>query len=208
MGEIFFCHDVIADAAREDDVTGDHEMIYVFFSWVLHLLGYDHSDEILAIQDAVTATILAKQSKNIDKKIMRRLLRSLTHAGKGILFTLRNERNFQVEITVALLVLLFMVWLPITSLEQLVAHFGNRLGLVFGAGQCRRGTSNGYLEAARAPVCESGERCDGWSGVRSFFGCSYPGTSDFSSLPDSVGFFKHVYKVSSLLFCSKKYFGV
>lgn len=51
---------------------------------------------------------------------MRRLLRSLTHAGKGILFTLRNERNFQVEITVALLVLLFMVWLPITSLEQLV----------------------------------------------------------------------------------------
>lgn len=68
LGEIFFCHDVIADAAREDDVTGDHEMIYVFSHGILHLLGYDHSDEMFAIQDAVTATIMAKQSKNIDKK--------------------------------------------------------------------------------------------------------------------------------------------
>lgn len=51
---------------------------------------------------------------------MRRLFKSLAHAGKGILFTLRNERNFQVEVVIALLVLLLMVWLPLTSSDQLV----------------------------------------------------------------------------------------
>lgn len=51
---------------------------------------------------------------------MKRLFRSLTHAGKGILFTFRNERNFQVEVIFALLVLLFMLWLPVSKYEGLV----------------------------------------------------------------------------------------
>lgn len=63
LGEIFFCYDFIAEAAREDSVTEDHEMTYVFSHGVLHLLGYDHSDEMFAIQDTVTATIMAAQNK-------------------------------------------------------------------------------------------------------------------------------------------------
>ena len=48
---------------------------------------------------------------------MRRLLRSATHAVRGIFFTLKSERNFQVETCVALLVLLLMAWLPLSRLE-------------------------------------------------------------------------------------------
>lgn len=61
LGEIFFCQDVIMEGATEDGLTGEHEMIYVFSHGVLHLLGYDHSDEMFAIQDAVTE-LLVKQS--------------------------------------------------------------------------------------------------------------------------------------------------
>ncbi|MBP9728220.1 MAG: rRNA maturation RNase YbeY [Candidatus Moranbacteria bacterium] len=61
LGEIFFCQDVIMEGATEDALTGAHEMIYVFSHGVLHLLGYDHCDEMFAIQDTVTAS-LVKQS--------------------------------------------------------------------------------------------------------------------------------------------------
>lgn len=61
LGEIFFCQDVIMEAATEDGLTGDHEMIYVFSHGVLHLVGYDHSDEMFSIQDTVTE-YLVKQS--------------------------------------------------------------------------------------------------------------------------------------------------
>lgn len=54
LGELFFCQDFIAEAAKEDEVTGEHEMIYVFSHGVLHLLGYDHSPEMFALQDVVT----------------------------------------------------------------------------------------------------------------------------------------------------------
>lgn len=60
LGELFFCQDVIAEAAKEDQVTTEHEMIYVFSHGVLHLLGYDHSDEMFAIQDAVTECLAQK----------------------------------------------------------------------------------------------------------------------------------------------------
>ena len=39
LGEIFFCQDVIMEAAEEDELTEAHEMIYVFSHGVLHLLG-------------------------------------------------------------------------------------------------------------------------------------------------------------------------
>ena len=61
LGEIFFCQDVIMEAAVEDTLTGEHEMIYVFSHGVLHLIGYDHSDEMFAIQDTVTESLM-KQS--------------------------------------------------------------------------------------------------------------------------------------------------
>ncbi len=49
---------------------------------------------------------------------MRHFARSLFHALKGIAFTLRNERNFQVECAVAGAVILLMLWLPLSSIER------------------------------------------------------------------------------------------
>ncbi len=61
LGELFFCQDFIAEAAKEDDVTQEHEMTYVFSHGVLHLLGYDHSPEMFALQDAVTEHLMTKK---------------------------------------------------------------------------------------------------------------------------------------------------
>lgn len=51
-------------------------------------------------------------------KIMKRLFRSVRHALKGIVYTLRSERNFQVELTVAGTVFLLMLWLPLSRTEE------------------------------------------------------------------------------------------
>lgn len=49
---------------------------------------------------------------------MKTLIRSLVHALRGILYTLRNERNFQVEMLAAGVVFLLMLWLPLSRFEQ------------------------------------------------------------------------------------------
>ncbi|MBP6929401.1 MAG: diacylglycerol kinase [Candidatus Moranbacteria bacterium] len=49
---------------------------------------------------------------------MRRLMRSVTHAVRGISFTLKSERNFRVESLIATLALLFMLWLPLNRTEE------------------------------------------------------------------------------------------
>ncbi len=67
LGEIFFCQEVIAAAAEEDEVTGAHEMTYVFSHGVLHLLGYDHSDEMFRIQDTVTESLMKQSRAEVQK---------------------------------------------------------------------------------------------------------------------------------------------
>lgn len=57
LGELFFCYDFISRSAKEDEVSIKREMTYVFSHGILHLLGYDHSDEMFAIQDAVTSAL-------------------------------------------------------------------------------------------------------------------------------------------------------
>ena len=51
---------------------------------------------------------------------MKRILRSFFYALKGILYTLRHERNFQIECAVAGTTLLLMLFLPISPLEAVV----------------------------------------------------------------------------------------
>ena len=63
LGEIFFCYEYIVAGAREDAVTATHEMMYVFSHGVLHLLGYDHEEEMFAIQDDVTEHLMQSQEK-------------------------------------------------------------------------------------------------------------------------------------------------
>ncbi len=61
---------------------------------------------------------------------MKRLARSLYHALRGIFFTLRSERNFQVELTVAGAVFLFMLWMPLSRIEESILIIAITLVLV------------------------------------------------------------------------------
>ena len=54
LGEIFFCPTFIEKAAEEDGGALEREMIYIFSHGVLHLVGFDHEDEMFAIQERVT----------------------------------------------------------------------------------------------------------------------------------------------------------
>lgn len=51
---------------------------------------------------------------------MRLLFKSFRYALKGIAYTFRNERNFQIECGAALLVFMLSLWLPLTSAEQAI----------------------------------------------------------------------------------------
>lgn len=54
LGDIFLCADFIAHSAEEDEVTLEREMTYIFSHGILHLLGFDHEEEMFLIQEAVT----------------------------------------------------------------------------------------------------------------------------------------------------------
>lgn len=49
---------------------------------------------------------------------MRRFIRSCSYAVKGILFALKNERNFQIEIVFGILALFGMFFFPLSGLER------------------------------------------------------------------------------------------
>ncbi len=54
LGELFLCSLFIKAAAKEDGVTFEREMAYIFSHGVLHLVGFDHEEEMFAIQERVT----------------------------------------------------------------------------------------------------------------------------------------------------------
>ena len=54
LGEIFLCPTFIENSAKEDDVTFERELVYIFSHGVLHLVGFDHEEEMFAIQESVT----------------------------------------------------------------------------------------------------------------------------------------------------------
>ena len=49
---------------------------------------------------------------------MSRLVRSLSYALRGILFTIRNERNFQVEIVAGIFAVVLMLFFPLSGAER------------------------------------------------------------------------------------------
>lgn len=49
---------------------------------------------------------------------MSRFSRSFSYAIKGILFTIRNEKNFQIEVFAGVFVVIMMLFFPLTSLER------------------------------------------------------------------------------------------
>jgi len=54
LGDIFLCFDFIAHSAEEDGVTLEREMVYIFSHGILHLLGFDHEEEMFTIQEMIT----------------------------------------------------------------------------------------------------------------------------------------------------------
>lgn len=67
LGEIFFCPTFIENAAKEDLVTFDREMAYIFSHGVLHLVGFDHEEEMFAIQEKVTDVFTGEKEYNEKK---------------------------------------------------------------------------------------------------------------------------------------------
>lgn len=61
LGEILLCPSYIENAATEDTVTFEREMVYIFSHGVLHLLGFDHEEEMFAIQERVTDVFTGKK---------------------------------------------------------------------------------------------------------------------------------------------------
>ncbi len=64
LGELFFCQDFIEQAAKEDQVSLEREMAYIFSHGILHLLGYNHSEEMFTLQDAVTDSLSPVTTSN------------------------------------------------------------------------------------------------------------------------------------------------
>jgi probable rRNA maturation factor len=54
IGQIILSPGFIARSAREDSVSWKREFTFVFSHGVLHLLGYDHSPRMFALQNRVT----------------------------------------------------------------------------------------------------------------------------------------------------------
>ena len=51
---------------------------------------------------------------------MRHITKSFFYALKGIWFTLKHERNFQIECAAGGAIVLLMLWLPLSSVERSV----------------------------------------------------------------------------------------
>lgn len=58
LGDLVICCEYVEQAAKEDGVSAARAMKYIISHGVLHLLGFDHSDRMFAIQDQVTDEIL------------------------------------------------------------------------------------------------------------------------------------------------------
>ena len=64
LGEIFLCSTFIEKAAKEDTVTFEREMVYVFSHGVLHMVGFDHEEEMFLIQEKVTDVFTEEKEYN------------------------------------------------------------------------------------------------------------------------------------------------
>lgn len=60
---------------------------------------------------------------------MNRLARSFSYAWKGIIFAVKHEKNFQVEVTVGAFIIAAMLILPLSGLERALIIFSVALVL-------------------------------------------------------------------------------
>lgn len=57
LGDLVISPEFVRRAASGDGVPFRRELAYVFSHGVLHLLGFDHSEEMFSVQDAVTDAV-------------------------------------------------------------------------------------------------------------------------------------------------------
>jgi probable rRNA maturation factor len=62
LGDLIYNPEYIVNAAKEDGVSREHEMAFIFSHGILHLLGYDHSEEMFALQDEVAEELDKEES--------------------------------------------------------------------------------------------------------------------------------------------------
>jgi len=53
LGDLIYNPGYIVRAAKEDGVSEEHEMAFIFSHGILHLLGYDHGERMFALQDEI-----------------------------------------------------------------------------------------------------------------------------------------------------------
>lgn len=70
LGQIMLSPEFIARSAMEDGVSWEREFTYVFSHGVLHLVGFNHEDQMFDIQDVVTDSLapLRQIRKRNDQK--------------------------------------------------------------------------------------------------------------------------------------------
>ncbi len=57
LGDLIYNPEYIVAAAEEDRVSLEHEMAFIFSHGILHLLGYDHGEEMFRLQDEVASEL-------------------------------------------------------------------------------------------------------------------------------------------------------
>lgn len=57
LGQLILSPDYIRRSAMEDGVSWERELVFVVSHGVLHLLGFDHSEKMFALQNRVTDSL-------------------------------------------------------------------------------------------------------------------------------------------------------
>lgn len=60
LGELIICPAYVSSSAESQDFTLENEMVYVVSHGILHLMGFDHGEEMFAIQEQVVNKIIEK----------------------------------------------------------------------------------------------------------------------------------------------------
>lgn len=131
IGDLVISPSFVLRAAKEDGVTPEREFAYILSHGVLHLLGYDHSDGMFALQDAVTDAVAVATlpirvyndgavcpTGRRDIFSMKRFARSFQHALRGIRHAFSHERNFRIETFLGVATLLASFLFPLSATER------------------------------------------------------------------------------------------
>jgi len=60
LGELIVCYDFIKESAIIGNVHFLHELSFIVSHGILHLMGYEHGEEMFALQDSVSKNMIIK----------------------------------------------------------------------------------------------------------------------------------------------------